>query len=471
MRDKTRPLLKASTLAPRHLILMHAPAILSRMDIPAWLLLCLSPFAALADELPPPAAPQRENWQATAAAHAHILSQVKWTPVASTMPSRKGGFFQQGQEYTGVPYSSVKSEGRYIGFDINLRTFLAAVQNPLSVLYSENLAAKTPNSAGFYGTVCSSFTSYALQCAIPEVSRRHGPGVGQGVELVQPQTAQAAQVGDVIYTPHASATSGSHIEMVTAITKDAQGQVVSVRVEESRPPTTKTTQRTPADFAAHLALKNKQLFRITDLDAWRGTNRAESLLFPNYKLDATPPQINRTLLLDLGDWVPYQKGQPVKINVMDRDALGVKTLVISRDGKPVEEIPLSRPGLVERTFTTCGNYTAHVVRPDGSTSPACQLAIADLHLRLPPGTAPIDKDWTVHFTSENIEIAAVYLYNEADSYGRHPIVLTPEQRRSGKATIPAHLLKKPGTLQVWLIAQHPLGRLKVRQDIQISSKS
>ncbi|TDU67208.1 hypothetical protein EI77_03410 [Prosthecobacter fusiformis] len=175
-------------------------------------------------------------------------------------------------------------------------------------------------------------------------------------------------------------------------------------------------------------------------------------------------------MLDLGDWVPYQKGQPVKINVMDRDSLGVKTLVIHRDGHPVEEVTLTGLGLVERTFTTCGDYTAHVVRPDGSASPACQFAICDLHLSLPTGSAPIDKDWTVHFTSENIEIAAVYLYNEADSYGRHPIVLPPEQRRSGKTTIPANLLKKPVTLQVWLIGQHPLGRLKIRQDIQIASQ-
>lgn len=78
---------------------------------------------------------------------ARILSQVKWTPVADTLPNRSGGFFIKGREYTGVPYSSVKSEGRYIGFDIGLRTFLAAVENPLSVLYTESLAGKVPNAA------------------------------------------------------------------------------------------------------------------------------------------------------------------------------------------------------------------------------------------------------------------------------------------------------------------------------------
>ncbi|WP_395733749.1 hypothetical protein [Prosthecobacter sp.] len=71
------------------------------------------------------------------------------------------------------------------------------------------------------------------------------------------------------------------------------------------------------------------------------------------------------------------------------------------------------------------------------------------------------------FRNENIPIAAIYLFNEADSYGRHPIVLSPEQRRAGAVRIPAGLLKKPGKLQVWMIGQHRLGRLKVRKDVRV----
>jgi hypothetical protein len=59
----------------------------------------------------------------------------------------------------------------------------------------------------------------------------------------------------------------------------------------------------------------------------------------------------------------------------------------------------------------------------------------------------------------------IYLWNEADSYGRHPLFLTEEQQRAGSLTIPAGLLKKPGKLQVWLIGEHSLGRLKLRKDI------
>lgn len=408
-----------------------------------------------------------QSWQERAAAQARILSQVKWAPVADTMPNRSGGYFKAGKEYTGVPYSSVRSEGRYIGFDISLRTFLAAVQNPRSVLYTENLAGKVPNAAAYYGTVCSSYTSYGLQCGIWEVSRRHGPEISEGIVLVEPQSAQAVQVGDVIYTPHLTETSGSHVEMVTAVTRDDQGRVTSVRVDESRPPTTQTTNRTAANFDAHLASRNKQLFRITDLDAWRGANRAEPLRFPNYETDAAVPTINRTLLLDLGDWVPYQQGKAIKFNVMDRDGRGVKTLVIQRGGEPVEKIALDGPGVHERTFAASGDYTAHVVHQDGSQSQACSFAVCDLDLRLPGGSVPLAADWKVEFSSGNMNVIAVYLWNTADSYGRHPLFLSEEQRRNGSLTVPAGLLKRAGTLQVWLIGEHPLGRLKLRKDIPL----
>jgi hypothetical protein len=388
------------------------------------------------------------EWRERAAAHARILSQVTWTPVADTMPNRKGGYFERGVEQTGVPYSSVKSEGRYIGFDIALRTFLAAVENPLSVLYTENLADKTSNAAAYYGTVCSSYTSYALQCGIWEVSRRHGPDISEGVVLVEPQSAQAAEVGDVIYTPHATASSGSHVEMVTAVERDARGRVVNVRVEESRPPTTKTTDRDPKNFDAHLAARNKQLFRVTNLAVWRGENRAENLRFPNYELDAAKPVINRALLLDLGDWVPYKKGQPVRFHVMD--------------------IPLEGTGVHERKFDVCGDYTARVMMADGSESQACEFAVCDLELKLPPGGAPLSKDWEVRFGSDNMDVIAVYLYNEGDSYGRHPLFVSAEQRERGVFPVPAGLLKKPGNLQVWLIGEHPLGRLKERRDVRLA---
>lgn len=254
------------------------------------------------------------TWQEKAVEYARIMSQVKWVPVADGIPIRGGKFFQKGTEYTGVPYSNGGHEGRYIGFDVFLKTFLAAVQNPHSVLYTENLSGQKRNSAGYYGLVCSSYTSYALQCTTPYPSYHHIPPHRAGVERVDVQSAQAAEIGDIIYTP----PGGAHVEIVTRITKDDEGTVTHVRVEDSRPATTRTANRSAASFDSHISSGGRKLYRITDLDAWRGSNRAESFLFPDYEKDSALPAINRVLLLDRGDWVPYHKNQAVKFNVMDK---------------------------------------------------------------------------------------------------------------------------------------------------------
>ena len=52
------------------------------------------------------------------------------------------------------------------------------------------------------------------------------------------------------------------------------------------------SQRSRVRFP-HRHRKNRKLYRITDLDAWREGNRAESFLFPNYAEDSATPAINR----------------------------------------------------------------------------------------------------------------------------------------------------------------------------------
>jgi len=390
------------------------------------------------------------------------MSQVKWTPVADGMPIRGRGHFKKGTEYTGVPYSSVKSVGRYIGFDIFLKTFLAAVENPRSVLYTENLSGKVKNAGAYYGKVCSSYTSYALQCGIWYVSRHHGPRYRDGVCLVDPQSAQAAEVGDVIFTPPAP---GSHVEIVTGITRGDDGTVTHLRVEDSWPPTTRTIERSDSKFDAHISSQGRKLYRVTDLDAWRGANRAASFLFPNYDEDCAAPVINRTMLLDRGDWVPYRKGQAVRINVMDRDARGVKALVIKRGSTVVEHVEVRARGAVERSFSTCGDYTAHCVMDDGSPSQACEFSVCHLDFEVSVEAVTLDKPWEVKFTSENMDAIIVHLYSETNAYGHRTVFVSEQDRRNGKVVIPAGLVGNTGKWQIWLIGENRYGRLKKRRDI------
>lgn len=406
-------------------------------------------------------------WQEQSIAYARIMSGVKWTPVAETMP-RRGGYFTAGTEYTGVPYSSVKHVGRYIGFDIFLKTFLAAVENPQSVLYTENLDGKVSNAECYYGKVCSSYTSYALQCGIWYVSKQHGPRFRDGVTLVAPQSAQAARPGDVIYTPPAKENGGSHVELVTEIVRDAEGKVTHVRVEESRPQTTSNTLRTAEAFNTHIAARNRELYRITDLNAWRGDNKAQAFLFPNYKDDSATPQINRVLLLDRGYWVPYFKGQPVKFNIMDRDNQGVRALVIKRGDQVVEEIKAPGKGVIERSFETCGDYTAYCKLNDGSLSQACEFAVCELDAEISTTKLSRGAPWEIKLKTDNMKAIIVYFKNADSGFDEHNVFLTEADRRNGKVTIPATVTAQADAMQLWLIGENRYGRLKKRWQIQVT---
>ena len=98
------------------------------------------------------------------------LSNIQWTPLAD-IPANDGYVFANGTTYTGMPYSSVKECMKFVGKDVSFRTFMTAVHNPYSLLYTENVSAENSqsgygfeyhgeNCASYYGDVCSSLDGY-----------------------------------------------------------------------------------------------------------------------------------------------------------------------------------------------------------------------------------------------------------------------------------------------------------------------
>ena len=404
-------------------------------------------------------------WQNRAVDHARIMSQLNWKPVADGIPIRGRGEFKADTTYTGVLYSNGGWDGRMIGFDIYLKTFLAAVDNPLSVLYTIDLRGQRTNSAAFYGTVCSGYTSYALQLAMQIGSSCHGPHHREGIESAQPQSAQGTKVGDVLWFR-------GHVEIVTQVTTTPDGTVTHVRVEDSWPPTTRTKNYTASGFDSYLAQRKATLYRITDHDAWRGENRAERFLFPNYTMDAETATINRVLLLDLGDWVAYRKGHPVIFNIMDRDNRGVKALVIKYEGEPVEQIPLDGPGIVERTFTRSGDYTAHCIMKDGTSSQVCEFSVCKIDTN--PVTDPIvlGQPWEIEFHTENMNAIHVLIAEEGDPNYSDPVTpysiwMNDEHRRQGRVTVPADALSHAGRSSISITGENRYGRLRNRHVIDV----
>jgi len=396
-------------------------------------------------------------WQQRAVDHARTMSQAKWTPVADGIPVRGRGEFKAGTTYTGVPYSNGGWDGRLIGFDIHLRTFRAAVENPQSILYTRDLRGQRSNSAAFYGMVCSAYTSYALQLAMQVGSGWHGPHHREGIEPAHPQSAQGAQVGDVLWFR-------GHVEIVTHVATAQDGTISHVRVEDSRPPTTRTKDYTATRFNDYLTQREATLYRITDHDAWRGENRAERFLFPNYAMDAAPATINRVLLLDLGDWVAYRIDQPVVFNIQDRDNQGVKALVIKREGELIEQVALDGPGTVERMFARPGDYTAHCIMKDGTFSQACEFSVCKIESSPVAEPVVLGKSLEIEFDTENMTAIHVRI---AQADAPYFIWLSDEHRREGRVVIPAHAFSRTGESSVFVTGENRYGRLRDRHVIEV----
>ena len=190
-------------------------------------------------------------------------------------------------------------------------------------------------------------------------------------------------------------------------------------------------------------------------------------MFPNYDVDSATPVINRVLLLDRGDWVPYHNDQDVNFNIMDKDEQGVQALVINRGDTTVETIDNPGKGVIKRSFSTCGDYTAHSVMSDRSRSEACRFSVCDLDFRLPGEETVLGKSWEIDIHSDNMKVIILYFNRRTNSYEEHNVFVTEQQRKDGKVVIPASLIQDKGRMQVWLIGENKYGRLKKHRDISI----
>ena len=189
---------------------------------------------------------------------AQQLLKLRWTPVGSYPvvypagviggPTLKG-FYRPNRPQTGVGYSAVGyTNEKYVGVNVTLHTYMTAMANPRSALYTRNQHERGRLSAAFYGTVCSEFASYVLgfpfhiDCG--QFSKM------EEMEHVDTTALENLQLCDLLNEPK------SHTAVITGIDRDENGKVVSITVTESTLPKVMETVFLPEEFIAYY-LKNK----------------------------------------------------------------------------------------------------------------------------------------------------------------------------------------------------------------------
>ncbi|MGN1001697.1 MAG: S-layer homology domain-containing protein [Oscillospiraceae bacterium] len=160
---------------------------------------------------------------------ARQLTEIRWTPLYDRWQWGYGGLFSAGTTYTGVPYGQPVETG-YIGFDITLDEFAAAVRDPGSAFYSSY--SWYNKIAPAYSIDCSGFVSYAWGLS----SRQNTTSLPEVAEYVADQSIGALEVGDCLNK------SGVHAVLVSDVLRSASGQVTSVEIMEATPGTTAVTR-------------------------------------------------------------------------------------------------------------------------------------------------------------------------------------------------------------------------------------
>lgn len=163
-----------------------------------------------------------------------LMSCVEWVP-KHDIPNNLN-HFDKGKDIVGLPYSSVKELQKFIGLDVSIYTFLTAVNNPYSLLYTEDVAKGNPcylggvyngkNSHTFYGTVCSSFTAFCFGENNNYTSFNYRNGQVPDYYLKPDQSIENVSPGDLFWCP-------GHVALITEVQKDNSGDIKTIELLES----------------------------------------------------------------------------------------------------------------------------------------------------------------------------------------------------------------------------------------------
>lgn len=216
--------------------------------------------------------PIRSDGEYYAIRKARQMSEVKWTPVAASMPTAKENEKFPVSEQTGLPYSSVKAYNRFIGIDVLLETFLTAVRNKNSVLYGYNeqtgsivnyglgeaSGGYTPIGSAltaislakevvgpYYGSVCSAFTGYCV--GLPSYETTYSISHRAFITKRQGLSAYNCKRGDILLQQHYN-TKGGHVIFVSDIERAKNGEIRYITTEESTIPVVVTERKEPRQF-------------------------------------------------------------------------------------------------------------------------------------------------------------------------------------------------------------------------------
>lgn len=276
-----------------------------------------------------------------ALARARQLTDFKFTPlkdIPTALSKTERGVFEAGKEYKGFPYSSTEENDKFVCENVSFETYLSALSNPDSVLYTKDMYHSS-NASTYYGMVCNGFVRYCfgIKNRCNTQNWLDIPGMNQVVPKKE-FTVNDLELCDVL---HAYGEGSNHVALITGILRDETGEIVKVEVSEAVRTTCRRRLFTVEDFYGRFGERYK-LCRYEYLDSIPTFNEEENKIFES-GIDKITPMI----AVDYGDKSNYFEGDTTVISVF---AEGENTVEIIRDGTLIEEIKVNGYEKFERNL-------------------------------------------------------------------------------------------------------------------------
>lgn len=286
------------------------------------------------------------------------MSSLKWIPQGRNIPSLYGKYLS-GTSYKGLPYSLAIKTDSHIGTQVSLYTFMTAMYNPFSVLYTEDLR-KSPyhgfDCAPYYGSTCSNSVMYALGIDIPFYTYMI-PSI-PGMVKCKKQTPDEIELCDVLL-------KRGHVVMVYGIDRNAEGSIVQIKIFETTSDNKKDTWIRDFSMDDFRIYWNNNKFERYQYSFLKDNHNYEPCFF--VPLDDEPSQqFNHPLSIctTKGDRVSYLEGEDVELSVL---YTGYATIELSKNDSYYASQMLTSNKVIFRDLSS-GDYKARLVSISGSKS-------------------------------------------------------------------------------------------------------
>ena len=233
------------------------------------------------------------------------MTDITFTPVQPIAFNK--GTYRAGTQYRGMIYSSVKETGTYVGSNVSFYTFMTAIHNPRSKIYTDRIDQSPyhgTNCRSYYGTVCSGLVSYAL--GLTYISSDFV--VSDEMEEQDISNPDCLHIADVLWR-------STHVAIIMDVVRDQNDKTISVEISEAITNGCRRYSVSRYSFEKTTAASYEKVLRYNHLERNQNYTPVPEFV-PVFDEERVPIIYNDDICVDKGDQSCYFVGDDVILNIL-----------------------------------------------------------------------------------------------------------------------------------------------------------